>query len=242
MTGKASAAAGAVWQSQHDGATAREAATAPAAARPQRRARPRPAPCRTSSRRSSAKLGRAAARRRRLGARDQVRRLSPAAARRGRRGDAAAPARGSTGPRSSRPSPRPAATLPDCMIDGEVVALDDDGAPDFAALQAALSDGETDDLIFFAFDLLFADGEDLRAAAAARAQGAAEGAARRGARRKHAAHPLRRAFRDGGRRGAAIGLPHVSWKASSPSSSTRPTAPAAATAGPRPSAAPATRW
>ena len=35
--------------------------------------------------------------------------------------------------------------------------------PDFSALQAALSDGKTGDLIFFAFDLLFADGEDLRA-------------------------------------------------------------------------------
>ena len=45
--------------------------------------------------------------------------------------------------------------LPDAIIDGEVVALDHDGAPDFAALQAALSTGNTEDLIFFAFDLLF---------------------------------------------------------------------------------------
>ncbi|HXA38238.1 MAG TPA: DNA ligase D [Phenylobacterium sp.] len=52
--------------------------------------------------------------------------------------------------------------LPPCLIDGEACALDDHGAPDFAALQAALSDGRTDDLIFFAFDLLFADGADLR--------------------------------------------------------------------------------
>ena len=36
-------------------------------------------------------------------------------------------------------------------------------APDFAALQAALSDGKSQSLIFFVFDLLFADGEDLRA-------------------------------------------------------------------------------
>ena len=35
--------------------------------------------------------------------------------------------------------------------------------PDFAALQAALSEGKTDDLVFFAFDLLFEGGEDLRA-------------------------------------------------------------------------------
>jgi bifunctional non-homologous end joining protein LigD len=52
--------------------------------------------------------------------------------------------------------------LPDCLIDGEACALDETGAPDFAALQAALSDGKTSDLIFFAFDLLFAEGEDLR--------------------------------------------------------------------------------
>jgi bifunctional non-homologous end joining protein LigD len=40
------------------------------------------------------------------------------------------------------------------------VALDHTGAPDFAALQAAISDGETDNLIFFAFDRLFESGED----------------------------------------------------------------------------------
>ncbi len=55
-----------------------------------------------------------------------------------------------------------AAALPDGLIDGEVCALDHNGSPDFPALQAALSDGKTDDLIFFAFDLLFAGGEDLR--------------------------------------------------------------------------------
>jgi bifunctional non-homologous end joining protein LigD len=54
------------------------------------------------------------------------------------------------------------AALPDCMIDGEVVALDHAGAPDFAALQAAISDRVTDELIFFAFDVLFADGQDVR--------------------------------------------------------------------------------
>ncbi len=54
------------------------------------------------------------------------------------------------------------AVLPDAMIDGEIVALDHEGAPDFSALQAAISDGKTDRLIFYAFDLLFADGEDLR--------------------------------------------------------------------------------
>jgi bifunctional non-homologous end joining protein LigD len=52
--------------------------------------------------------------------------------------------------------------LPDAMIDGEIVALDSKGVPDFSALQAAIADGKTDNLIFFAFDLLFADGLDLR--------------------------------------------------------------------------------
>jgi len=54
--------------------------------------------------------------------------------------------------------------LPGAILDGEIVALDARGAPDFAGLQAALSDGETQDLIFFVFDLLFDDGEDLRRA------------------------------------------------------------------------------
>jgi bifunctional non-homologous end joining protein LigD len=52
--------------------------------------------------------------------------------------------------------------LPDALIDGEIVALDHDGTPDFSTLQAAIADGKTENLIFFAFDLLFADGLDLR--------------------------------------------------------------------------------
>ncbi len=55
-----------------------------------------------------------------------------------------------------------ASALPDVLVDGEIVALEHNGAPDFSTLQAALSDGKTDDLIFFAFDLLFADGMDIR--------------------------------------------------------------------------------
>jgi bifunctional non-homologous end joining protein LigD len=55
-----------------------------------------------------------------------------------------------------------AADLPDVIIDGEVAALDSRGAPDFSALQAALSEGNADDLIFFVFDLMYVDGEDLR--------------------------------------------------------------------------------
>jgi bifunctional non-homologous end joining protein LigD len=55
-----------------------------------------------------------------------------------------------------------ASALPDMLVDGEIVALDHNGAPDFSTLQAALSDGQTGNLIFYAFDLLFADGENLR--------------------------------------------------------------------------------
>src|SRR4029078_13201163 len=55
-----------------------------------------------------------------------------------------------------------ASALPDVLIDGEIVAIDRNGAPDFSTLQAAISDGKTDDLIFYAFDLLFAEKQDLR--------------------------------------------------------------------------------
>jgi bifunctional non-homologous end joining protein LigD len=55
-----------------------------------------------------------------------------------------------------------AAGLPDCLIDGEAVVFDRDGAPDFGALQAALSEGDAAKPVLFAFDLLFAEGEDLR--------------------------------------------------------------------------------
>jgi bifunctional non-homologous end joining protein LigD len=55
-----------------------------------------------------------------------------------------------------------ASDLPDGIIDSEIVALDANGTPDFAALQVALSEGRTEDLIFFAFDLLFDSTGDLR--------------------------------------------------------------------------------
>ena len=55
-----------------------------------------------------------------------------------------------------------AGALPDCIVDGEIVALDHRGSPDFAGLQAALSDEKSDDLIFFAFDLLLFKGFDFR--------------------------------------------------------------------------------
>jgi len=54
------------------------------------------------------------------------------------------------------------AGLPDCVLDGEVVALNARGETDFSALQAALSDEKTDKLVYYLFDLLAEDGEDLR--------------------------------------------------------------------------------
>ena len=55
-----------------------------------------------------------------------------------------------------------AAQWPDAVVDGELCALAEDHRPDFSALQAAISDGDTGGLIYFAFDLLFEGGEDLR--------------------------------------------------------------------------------
>ena len=52
----------------------------------------------------------------------------------------------------------------EAIIDGEVVAEGRGGTPDFSALQDALSTGRTAQLIFYAFDLLYLDGYDLRRA------------------------------------------------------------------------------
>ena len=57
---------------------------------------------------------------------------------------------------------RLARDLPDCIIDGEVCSLDGKNMPSFAALQAALSEGRSQDLVLFAFDLLFEGQEDCR--------------------------------------------------------------------------------
>jgi hypothetical protein len=44
-------------------------------------------------------------------------------------------------------------------LDGELCALNSDGVPVFSRLQAAMDEGRTDQLVFFAFDLLFLNGE-----------------------------------------------------------------------------------
>ena len=51
---------------------------------------------------------------------------------------------------------------PDAVVDGELCALAENHMPDFSALQAAISDQHTGDLVYFAFDLLFEGPEDLR--------------------------------------------------------------------------------
>jgi bifunctional non-homologous end joining protein LigD len=49
------------------------------------------------------------------------------------------------------------------LIDGEMVVETGNGASDFSALQADLSEGRTDRFVFYVFDLLYLDGYDLRA-------------------------------------------------------------------------------
>ncbi|MCU4178190.1 DNA ligase D [Bosea sp. BH3] len=48
------------------------------------------------------------------------------------------------------------------LVDGEVVVLGEAGISSFSALQEALSEGKASGLVYFAFDLLHLDGEDLR--------------------------------------------------------------------------------
>lgn len=50
------------------------------------------------------------------------------------------------------------------ILDGEVVVLEPDGTTRFQSLQNALSEGRQRDLVYFAFDLLYLDGYDLRKA------------------------------------------------------------------------------
>jgi bifunctional non-homologous end joining protein LigD len=47
-------------------------------------------------------------------------------------------------------------------IDGEVIVQDKDGRPVFQPLQSAFSSGKTDELMFFAFDLMHLNGRDMR--------------------------------------------------------------------------------
>ncbi len=55
-----------------------------------------------------------------------------------------------------------AVDFPNCIIDGEVAAFEATNKLSFHALQAALSNGDDSHLVYFAFDLLWENGEDLR--------------------------------------------------------------------------------
>ena len=55
-----------------------------------------------------------------------------------------------------------AKALPDCIMDGEAVVMNSKGTPEFSSLQEALSEGHSDAVILFVFDLLFEGTEDLR--------------------------------------------------------------------------------
>jgi bifunctional non-homologous end joining protein LigD len=54
-----------------------------------------------------------------------------------------------------------ASKLPDCIIDGELCAVDEEGKPDFPALLSCLH-GDTTKLVLFTFDLLWERKQDLR--------------------------------------------------------------------------------
>ena len=55
----------------------------------------------------------------------------------------------------------PAATL---VLDGEIICAEQDGRPNFSALQDDLKRGRHDRLVYYAFDLLHLDGFDTRPA------------------------------------------------------------------------------
>jgi bifunctional non-homologous end joining protein LigD len=55
-----------------------------------------------------------------------------------------------------------ASDWPDCLVDGEIVALDAKSMPSFPGLTTALSTGKTGGLVYYVFDLLFQEGLDLR--------------------------------------------------------------------------------
>lgn len=68
-------------------------------------------------------------------------------------------------PRFGRGLVETLAALPcdEALLDGELVALGSGGISSFSALQQALSEGKSAGMVYFAFDLLHLDGEDLRA-------------------------------------------------------------------------------
>jgi bifunctional non-homologous end joining protein LigD len=64
-------------------------------------------------------------------------------------------------------------------LDGELCALNADGVPVFSRLQAAMDKGRTDQLLFFAFDLLFLNGQSTAQLPSSSARSASSGCSRR---------------------------------------------------------------
>jgi bifunctional non-homologous end joining protein LigD len=52
--------------------------------------------------------------------------------------------------------------LPSGWYDGEIVAHDETGRPDFGLLQQSFDNEKTDDIVYFVFDVPYLDGHDLR--------------------------------------------------------------------------------
>jgi ATP-dependent DNA ligase len=88
------------------------------------------------------------------------------------------------------------------LIDGELVVETAEGASDFSALQADLSDGRSDRFRFYGFDLLHLDGYRSECGAAlVERKAIARAAARRGRRRPELSLQ-QRISSDGGDHGA----------------------------------------
>ena len=120
------------------------------------------------------------------------------------------------------------------LIDGELVSEDEDGISRFSLLQQDLKEGRHDRMVLYAFDLMHLDGADLKPLPLQRAQGGARQAARpRPQARRDALQriadragpdPAQARLQDG------AGRHHLEGRRQ------RPTAPAAAATGSRPSA------
>jgi bifunctional non-homologous end joining protein LigD len=108
----------------------------------------------------------------------------------------------------SRHCPGCRRNCPTASSTARLAPLDHNGAPDFAALQAALSDGKSEDLIFFAFDLSVCEGEDLRPCPYPNAKRGWQALLEKPAGANCALSSISPAAG----RGAAIGLPHESGR------------------------------
>ncbi|MCY1011577.1 hypothetical protein OV079_39645 [Nannocystis pusilla] len=113
------------------------------------------------------------------------------------------------------------------LVDGELVHVDEDGLTHFGPLQAALAAERPDELVFYAFDLLWLDGHDLRALPLLGRKELLAELLLRG--RPRARAPVR-AHRRRRRRAARAPAPSAS-RASSPSAPTPPTRAAAPATG-----------